>query len=110
MLSDDLIAIPDDLNHSKWFVWRINDVQKFEMADDDLLMAVCTASNALPGNICDRDIVGRDYVTGYSFYYSEGLPGSFDLLDKRVMKEIEALRCSKRVSAAAESRETSAEK
>lgn len=80
------------------------------MADGDLLMAVCKASSALPGNICDRRIVGRDYVAGYSFYYSEGLPGSFDLLDKRVMKEIEALRCSKRVSAAAESRKTSTKK
>jgi hypothetical protein len=93
LLSDDVIAIPEDLDGSTWYVWRVHDPKQIDMADDDEFMATCRAWGVSSGQICNRRVAGRDYALSYSFFSREGLPSSFEPLDGRVVAEIEKLRC-----------------
>lgn len=93
VVANNLLAVPDSVDTKKWFVWRVVEMDHATVTNDDELMATCTIKNGFDGYFCDRKIVGPDYSVSYSFFASGGLPASFESLDKRVISDVEGLRC-----------------
>lgn len=94
-LADKLIAIPDSADAQKWFVWNVVEVHETKMAGNDELEVTCVENADVGGYLCDRKVVGDDYLLGYSFVSQNELPTTFNLLDRLVVAEIEKLRCLK---------------
>lgn len=95
-VANNLMAVPDSVDTKKWFVWHVVEMGQATVADDDELMATCAVKDGFAGYFCDRKIVGPDYSVGYSFFASGGLPTSFEPLDKRIISDVEGLRCNPR--------------
>jgi hypothetical protein len=92
-LDEKVIAIRDDVDAHKWFVWGVEDSRKSKMADQDELKATCVEKAEGRVYMCERKVAGSDYLLGYAFVVTDGMPTEFDVLDKQVMDRIEAFRC-----------------
>ncbi|GAB3050090.1 hypothetical protein [Stenotrophomonas tumulicola] len=92
-LDATVLAIPDPSEDGAWFIWRQGDSPRQAVEGEDELMAACSFAAVHRGYICNRRLRGPDYAVVYSFMAGERLPTSFASQDKRVLDEIEWLRC-----------------
>lgn len=94
-LGENLIAIQDDVDANKWFLWRATDAQGEKMAANDELEATCFEKVETGGYLCDRKVAATDYLLEYSFISRNDLPTRFRAMDETISGEVEKLRCKK---------------
>jgi len=92
-LSEKVIAIRDDVDAHKWFVWSVEDLRELKMTDHDEFEATCIEEAEGSVYMCSRKVASDDYLLDYSFVVTEGIPTTFDVLDKQLMDRVETLRC-----------------
>jgi hypothetical protein len=95
VLADNLIAIPERPGTETWYIWRLVEMPHTGVRGNDELMSVCDASPEHGGYSCDRRVTGPDYAVIYSYIASGNLPTTFDALDKRILGDVETLRCKR---------------
>lgn len=93
-LQGHLIAITDTSDEHKFYIWHVENEHLDKMSFDDELKATCVQKSSDSGYFCDRSVVGKDYVVGYSFY-SNDIPTAFEEIDRILLRRVEEMRCYK---------------